>query len=415
MSAGWTGPTESAARIDAARYTSVTFMRREWGSMWPRVWWMAAHASDLPDAGAWLCVDLGPESILLVRQDDGSLRAFHNACPHRGTPLCDAGSGQAEQFRCPYHAWTFSRAGALVAMPDRERFAAASMHGAPALTPVACEAYGGLVWIHLDPNARGVGDYLGEVGEHLRAYRVGEWARTQDLSVDLACNWKTGVDAHNETYHVHLLHPETLALLDDTAARVDCYARHARIQVPFGAPSRRLDARQAPPALARWAAHAGVDAASFGERFGELRVAVQRALRSRAAERGVDLAGLTDAQLTDTHQLYIFPNLQLNLRAEEMLLFRHRPHAEDPQRCVFDQQSYARVAPGAASRPRTAHAVRSAGKAELGPVTAADVAMTERQQRGLRSRGFRGPTLGEQEVCIRHMHRVLDGYLDGSG
>jgi phenylpropionate dioxygenase-like ring-hydroxylating dioxygenase large terminal subunit len=387
--------------VDPARYTSRDFQRREWHAMWKRVWLMAAHESELPHPGSYRAIEVGPESILVVRQDDGSVRAFHNVCVHRGSPLCGERAGRRDGFRCSYHGWRYDRAGALVEAPGVAREALP-----PGPRAVRAARAVGFVWITLDPDADDVEHYLGEVATLLEPYRLGEWRLTQDLSMELPCNWKLSCDAHNESYHVHALHPEVLAILDDTAVEFRALDLHSRMVVPFGVPSARLGA-EVPAALAAWARGQGVDAAAHaGDRAG-LRRALEVAARDRAA--GTATAALSDAQLLDTHQFHVFPNLQLNQRADELLLFRHWPHPGDPERMVFEQQSFSRRATGPADGP--AHRRLATGAGGFGPVTDADVAQLLRQRGGLGSSGLDRLWLTDEEPAIAHMHRSLDRFL----
>ena len=119
--------------------------------------------------------------------------------------------------------------------------------------------------------------------------------------------------------------------------------------------------------------------------------------------------------MVDKQQVYVFPNVQLNLTAAGLELYRHRPHPTDPGRMFFDEQAYARAAPGAAARAEPTRRRIRHGEASLGPVMGADVDLLPGLQRGMASRGFRGLYLGADEACIENMHRALDAYLEGDG
>jgi len=89
--------------IPKDRYLTRAFAAREADALWPRVWNLVGPTSDVEEPGDYLAFELGDESVLVVRGDDGVLRAFHNVCQHRGRRLREAGCGHAGDFQCPYH------------------------------------------------------------------------------------------------------------------------------------------------------------------------------------------------------------------------------------------------------------------------------------------------------------------------
>ena len=94
-------------RIHGHRYTSREFAEQEWEQMWTKVWLLLGRESELPNPGDWQREDVGPESILMVRQQDGSVKAFYNICQHRGNPLVSEEKGSVKRFVCRYHSWAF--------------------------------------------------------------------------------------------------------------------------------------------------------------------------------------------------------------------------------------------------------------------------------------------------------------------
>ena len=102
--------------LDTARYTSPEFMAREAAELWPTVWQMACRENEIPEAGDYLEYTILDRSVLVVRDRDGDVQAFNNACRHRGTALA-VGSGSTECFRCPFHGWTYALDGELMSLP----------------------------------------------------------------------------------------------------------------------------------------------------------------------------------------------------------------------------------------------------------------------------------------------------------
>ncbi len=270
--------------------------------------------------------------------------------------------------------------------------------------PVRCETWAGFVWVNLDSSAADLHTSLGAARAPIEAYELAGWSLESHVTTELACNWKASVDAHNEGYHVHVLHSEILPLVDDVNQRVELLGDHASIFVTMGRPSPRLPhASGLGPELSAMLRAEGLAAADFDDDAGAARRALQAARRPRAPR------GLSDDQLTDNHHYYLFPNLQLSLYVDHALVFRHRPVVDEPERTQFDQLVLRR---GAAARASTERVRRVAPNDRIfGRVTGADLALLPGLQRGLRSRGFRGPMLSSGEAAIAGMHAALDRWL----
>ena len=131
--------------ITGERYTSSTFMELEMEKLWPRVWNIGAWANEIPETGDYITHQLGRESILMVRQKDLSVKAFHNVCPHRGNRLVYVDSGSSSEFTCTYHGWKFNHEGAVIYAQDEDDFPKGSPCGKLSLSEIPCEVYGGFV------------------------------------------------------------------------------------------------------------------------------------------------------------------------------------------------------------------------------------------------------------------------------
>ena len=238
-------PTEKAPEpvlgtelIPKERYTSKEYMELEWERMWTKVWNMAGRESDIPNVGDYFTTELGPESLLIVREAEDKVRAFYNVCPHRGNQIRNPGMGHAESFQCAYHFFEFNLDGSKKFVPDEDTFT----QGVPqetALVEVPCDTWGGFVWFNMNPEAEPLLDFLNPVNQHLDPYHFEDYAIVQDLTVEWDTNWKASVDAFNEVYHVQGIHPQLLESLDDIHVQIDLYERHNRYLVPFGLVSPR--------------------------------------------------------------------------------------------------------------------------------------------------------------------------------
>ncbi|WP_380875979.1 (2Fe-2S)-binding protein [Sphingomonas sp. DBB INV C78] len=399
--------------IPAERYYSEAFMKLEWDRIWSKVWLLGARSDDLPEPGDYVCTDIGKESVLLVRQADGSIRAFPNLCLHRGNRLRPEGRGNVEKFRCLYHHWTYGLDGCLERIPDLDTFP----QGAPpqgGLPAYPCTEWGSFVWFSLNPDVEPLERYLDPMPAHLDPYHVERMAWTRDITVEWDCNWKTSVDAFNESYHVQGIHPQLQWYLDDVNIQIDCYDRHSRYLIPFATISPRVAMPSAiPPAIYEIMVKAGMDPAEYDSGVGSIRRDVQLFKRKHGKAQGKDYSELNDDQLTDDYHYLIFPNVSLNVHADDVMMFRQRPHATDPNKMYYDIWMFELVAEGEEWPERPQHRGFRHGDKTIGQVLDQDAFNLPTVQRGMHSDAFKGLWLGEQELRIRHFHKVIDDFVYG--
>ncbi len=396
------------APVAKDRYLSSAFMDLEMARLWRKTWLLAAHVADLPEPGSTAVLDCGRESVVVVNQPDGTLAAFHNVCQHRGNRLCPKAFDCSDRLVCGYHGWTYGLDGALMHVPDQERFPGLDP-GAHGLRRVSCDVAGGFVFVNLDRDAAPLSEFLSPVLAELEMYDLGSWQLATDSEMLVEGNWKLSSDVNNEAYHLANLHPKLLGVADDTACEVTTAGPHSRLTLPVGTPSERLgELDEVPEVLVEMLRDAGLDPSEFQGRVGDARPALAEATKRRAARDGLDLGPLDGARLTDNFQISLFPNVQLNLYANRVLFFRHRPHPSDPERCWFDQQVYVRV-PAGKRKPRPART--TASRTDGGDMMQADLHALESVARGMRSSGFTGLLLSDAERPIRHLHESLDRCL----
>ena len=399
--------------IPKERYTSEEFMKLEWERLWTKVWNMAGRETDIPNVGDYFTTELGPESFLIVRETEDKVRAFYNVCPHRGNQIRNPGMGQAESFQCAYHFFEFNLDGSKKFVPDEDTFT----QGVPqetALTEIPCDTWGGWVWFNMNPDAEPLEDFLGMIPEHLDPYHFEQQYIVQDKTIEWDCNWKTSVDAFNESYHVQGIHPQLLESLDDVHLQIDLYERHNRYLVPFGLLSPRYQNRdEITDSLRGMLRGAGIDPETFEGTADDVRTAVQKAQRDNLGATAIDASELNDDQLTDDYHYYIFPSITLNTHATRVMLFRQRPHPTDPNKMYYDLQNYVRIPEGAEPPPRPVHTQHKHGDISLGLVLDQDSYNLPRVQKGMNSRAFKGLLINYRERRIRHMHKTIDEYIYG--
>jgi phenylpropionate dioxygenase-like ring-hydroxylating dioxygenase large terminal subunit len=195
-------------------YRSPQIFARERERIFFREWICVGRDSDLPNPGDSTVLNVLGQSILLVRNESGALRAFYNVCRHRGAQLCGAelpgratrgGVVGGKRIRCPYHSWTYSLDGDLVAAPYISGFDATKF----SLYPVGVDTWGGFVFVHLTPaGAKSLADQLGPIPERTSRYPLSALRVGHTIRYEVAANWKIIVENYNECYHCGGVHPE---------------------------------------------------------------------------------------------------------------------------------------------------------------------------------------------------------------
>lgn len=408
-------PSLGGDPIAKERYTSTDFMHLEWERMWTKVWLLGGLESDVTEPGDYICTEIGRESVLLVRQKDGAMRAFYNVCLHRGNRLRAEGASSAASFKCQYHHWEYEIDGSFKRIPDLDTFP----QGAPpcrGLVELPCDTWGGFVWFSLDKSVGSLREFLEPMPLHLDPYNFTKMALTRDITVEWECNWKASVDAFNESYHVQGIHPQLLYYLHDLDIQIDCYERHNRYLIPFGVVSPRVRKPPSiPDPIKTIMKGAGMDPADYDEPIENIRRDVQKQKRKVGPSQGKDYSRLNDDQLTDDYHYLIFPNVTLNAHADDLMLFRQRPHPTDPNRMFYDIWTLELVPDGQERPPRPRHQRFAYGDKSIGLVLDQDAQNLPGVQAGMQSKAFEGLWVGSQELRIRHFHKVLDDYVQGPG
>jgi phenylpropionate dioxygenase-like ring-hydroxylating dioxygenase large terminal subunit len=427
--------TEPKLRMDpisGERYTSKEWFHREWQQMWLRTWQIAGMACHASAPGDYLVADLGPESILIIRQDDGRFRAFFNVCPHRGTRVLSGPDGYAERITCPYHGWQFDRAGNVVAVPNADDFRQGDPCGKLRLAEVRCEELFGMVWFNMDPKAPTLAASLGSaVVSEIGSYRMQDMVRVLNMTAEAECNWKLITDNFNEAYHVQILHPELIPYIenDGNTCQFDLLDNgHNRGWFPAYQPARVFQGESVAEPLVSLMAEWGLDASKYAgsQGFERIRSDIQMQKRKLGPGRGFrHYEHLKDYQLSDYIIYNLFPNSVITVGPDGVQLLRPRPHASDPARCFFDHWWLVPRIEGREFTPSPAGGpdlpvedapleIVKYGEKTLGRTADQDLSIGAIQQLGLRSAGFGNFYLCHQERRVQHFHEVLNDYMSQS-
>lgn len=201
-------------KLPVSHYISPEFYEREKQEIFRRCWLLAGRCDDVRETGDYFVFNVTPvdASIIVIRGKDGQLRAFYNACTHRGARLLNNAQGCARVMACDFHGWVFDPSGALVDVPGENLFAHLD-RSQEGLRPVALDTWGGFVFINLDPQPQWtLREYMQPLGEAFDAYLGGQpWRWSFGWKASFKCNWKLLVDAQIEGYHADQTHRKTIA------------------------------------------------------------------------------------------------------------------------------------------------------------------------------------------------------------
>ncbi len=364
-------PGGSGCMLPAAAYTNDDVLAWEREQFFDRAWVCAGRSGDLAAAGARRAVRVGNDRALLVRGDDGTLRAFYNVCRHRGHELMACGGPAVTRgaIHCPYHAWTYDLAGDLTATP---RFNAPPSfdrtdHG---LVPMRVEEWRGFAMVNPSGDAPALSVYLGAFDELLAPWEPERLVVAASHEYVLQANWKLPIENYQECYHCAAIHPELCV-----------------VSPPDSGDNYTL------PGMWVGGAMALADHAQTMSLDGQ--------------SRGVVLPGLSAEQARTVLYVGVFPNLLLSAHPDYVMTHRIEPVSptETWVECqwLFD--------PAAISREGfdPAYAV------DFWDITnRQDWDACEGVQRGVSSRGYRPGPFGLQEDAVQQfVHLVARSYLAG--
>lgn len=199
-------------------YNDPFLFRVDMEEVFMKEWLFVGMTCEVPTPGAYMTVEVGQNPVLVVRDRDGQVRAFHNVCRHRGSRICTGKKGKVANLTCPYHQWTYDLKGNLI-------FAGTDMgesfdKGAHGLKPAHCKTAGGFIYVCLaEGEAPEIDPYLEALAAYMEPYDMENAKVAAESTLEENANWKLVIENNRECYHCSGSHPELLRTLlewDDT-------------------------------------------------------------------------------------------------------------------------------------------------------------------------------------------------------
>ena len=426
-------------------FLSPAYARAERERLWPKVWQMAGRVEELPEVGSFITYDILDDSILIIRTAKDKLKAFHNVCPHRGRRLVSTppgenrASGKKQRFVCGFHGWTFDLDGKNVFVLDDQDWKGFLNEDRTRLSEVKVDTWGGWVFINMDPHCVSLREFLEPAASILDPFEFEKMRYKWRQWVIYPANWKTSLEAFMEPYHVAGTHSQLLKY-GNYYAYSKAYGLHGVSGFDERDPALRniggtsnaragkgMDPRVSTYELAREnyetvnqasttetlvnAAKRLVDELPEGTPANEVIKHWLASARADDAKRGVIWPTITPAQMSEAGLAWhVFPNVSILQSVTCALCYRARPYGDNPDLCLFEAYAIERFPEGQEPKTEWVYAEPTAQK--WGPVLAQDFSNMSEVQKGMKSRGFRGPMPNpHQEQKVINFHRNLANYM----
>src|SRR6267143_1291884 len=364
---------ECAQTLASRFYTDPTILEIEKSRIFQRTWQLVGTLSQscgevngvkrtISDPESFFTADVAGEPIIVVRDKQGTLRAFSNVCRHRAGPIA-LGSGCKNVLRCGYHGWTYALDGRLIGTPDVEgvEFFDRSTMG---MVPLRLETWEQFIFVNFDPQAEPLMAFVGEIPRQARGFQFEGLQLAERRDYVIECNWKVYVDNYLEGYHLPIAHPGLFKELDYDQYRVETFRYYSKHHAPIS----ELKPDEVP----------GRD---------------RRYIRMPGAEE-------------DALYYWLFPNTMLNIYQDNVSTNVIIPLGVDKTLTIFEW-FFAEPGTGAGweSMQQTI--------AFSDEIQQEDIAVCEQVQRGLRSRSYdRGRFAAKRENGVHHFQSLVTEFLD---
>jgi phenylpropionate dioxygenase-like ring-hydroxylating dioxygenase large terminal subunit len=431
-------------RIPKERYYDKEFYELECERFWPRVWQMACRLEEIPNPGDFVVYDILDQSIIVMRVDADTIKAYYNACRHRGVRLLKDRGNRAGGIRCPFHGWSWNCNGDNTFVLSPELFDEENLDcNDLKLAECRVETWGGCAFINMDDDAPPLRVSLEPFASQQDDWHVGTLRTEWWMSCRMPCNWKLAMEAFMEGYHVAQTHPQLVpglrvsdAVYADVGTELSPFTRFLTMSaVP---PEGEFNAREFVESYISFIKLSNVGMAGMLHEkdvrtaeaivdmelpndFVEASQAWYRAVNAAVVdwhkERGLDVPDLNDIydrRLLSSAVNFCFPNYFLLPVLSSAASYRIRPLG--PEECLFELWSLTRFPPGQEPPPIRTPTPLPPDDPSWPPIPRQDYSNLGRQQQGLHAKGFRFMRLSrEVEGMISNNHRLIEGYLAGLG
>ncbi|MGO8856865.1 MAG: aromatic ring-hydroxylating oxygenase subunit alpha [Steroidobacteraceae bacterium] len=428
--------------IPAKRYYDPEFYARECERLWPRVWQMACRLEEIPKPGDYVVYDVLDQSVILTRVDEKTVKAYHNACRHRGVQLVKDRGHCDGLFTCPFHAWQYGLDGKCKTVYAAQLFQRDVVRGDDLrLRECRVELWGGCAFINFDDNAPPLRQSIEPFATMHDAWHVESLRTEWWLAARLPVNWKLAMEAFMEGYHVLATHPQLLTGPSDPLAFT--YAEMPRsispmtryMTTPVQKMPDEIPARDFIDLNIHFMKVLNEGMAGMTHRKD---IAVAEALRDEPLPRPLpeamvawrrklndaviaahkakqmDIGELNDVDAKGyaTSVNFCFPHYFLLPTYGSASSYRIRPLG--PEECLFELWSLTRFPEGEEPPPIKTPTPMEWNDPRWPPIPTQDFANLPLQQRGLHTKGFDHMRLSNQvEGLISNYQRLIDGYLAG--
>jgi len=405
------------------RYTSREYHEAEKRDLWSRVWQYACRTDEIPEPGDYYLYEIAGASYIVMRGIEGDIRAYPNACLHRGRQLKDY-DGHCSELRCPFHGYAWTIDGELQDIPSRWDFPQVEAEDFK-LPQAKTGVWAGFVFINPDPDAEPLVDFIGEMDDHFQVWNLERRFKQAHIAKVIHANWKIAQEAFCEAYHVNATHPQNMYYLGDTNSQVDVWDNFSRVITPGGTPSPHLindlpsqevmmrsmmdirEDQELPFTVDEEASMRAIGAAGSRERWREM--------------AGDMVDGMSDAEMMDSLDYTLFPNFH-PWGAFNRIVYRFRPNGDDHRSSIMECIFLAPYGPDEEKpAPCDIHWLEehesftdATELGMLGKVFNQDLFNMSKVQKGLEQTHKPGVTLSlYQEAKVRWLHDKLTDWVDG--
>ncbi len=317
------------------RYISKAYHDKEVERLWMKVWQFACREEEIPEPGDHIRYDIAGRAFLIVRQLDGSIKTYPNACLHRGRMLKE-NDGHASELRCPFHGFAWELDGCLKDIPADWDFPQVDQQNF-GLPEIPTETWAGFVFINPDQNCEPFAPFIKDLAEQFERWDLGSLYIQAHVARVVPCNWKIAQEAFCEAYHVNATHPQILRSLGDVNSQVDIWDNCARVITPGGTPSPLLDYDVSDQDILRAMMDipADVEMPPLPDGMNARAYLAAMSREGLRADAGDRVDAYCDAEIVDSIDYTQFPNFH-PWGAFNKIVYRFRPNGHDHRTAIME-------------------------------------------------------------------------------